>query len=161
MRFSTVLAVSLMTLAAVIFPGFRGGEPQEINETVVAEFRVDNVSEYVLEVADEPDEREKGLMHRRSLSRNGGMVFVYEKSEVRSFWMKNTYVPLDIIFLNSSKHVINIERARPEPWTPEHKLEHYTSEQPARYVIEVSAGSADSMGVSKGTEVRWNSNVYQ
>ena len=161
MRFSSLLAVSVIALAAVILLSFRGGEPQEINETVIAEFRADNVSEYVLEVADEPDEREKGLMHRRNLPRNRGMVFVFEKSEIRSFWMKNTYVPLDIIFLNSSKHVTNIERARPEPWTPEDKLERYTSEKPAKYVIEVSAGSADSIGVSKGTEVRWNSTVYQ
>lgn len=161
MRVSIALGFSIISLSAVIFLFFPGGEPQKINQTVSAEFQTGDVSEYILEVADEPDERKKGLMYRKGLPRNRGMLFVYENSEVRSFWMKNTYVPLDIIFLNSSKQVINVERARPEPWTSEDKLERYTSDEPARYVIEVNAGSADSMGVSKGTVVRWSSAVYR
>jgi uncharacterized membrane protein (UPF0127 family) len=130
------------------------GSPQRLNQTVTASFQGTGAT-VDLQVADSPDEREKGLMHRRDLPGDEGMLFVYNDSQTRSFWMKNTYIPLDIIFLNSTRHVINVETARPEPDTPDEQLTRYTSEEPAQYVIEVNAGFADNYSIRKGIKVNW------
>ncbi|MFB6193020.1 MAG: DUF192 domain-containing protein [Candidatus Nanohaloarchaea archaeon] len=110
----------------------------------------------VLEIADNSSEREKGLMYRRNLSNHEGMLFVFPGEGERVFWMKNTYVSLDIIFLNSSRHVVNIETAVPQPNASEKELKRYRSEGPAMYVVEVKAGFAENYSIKKGDKVSWN-----
>ena len=133
------------------------------NATITAIFTDgnDSLAELQLETAVTEEEKEEGLMHRKSLKNGTGMLFVYESAEERSFWMKNTYIPLDMIFLTAEMTIQTIKQADPQPNVSDEELRIYSSEGPAKYVIEVRAGSADSIGVSKGTEVRWNSTVYQ
>lgn len=108
--------------------------------------------ELELEVADTPEERRRGLMNRTELE-SDGMVFVYGREGERTFWMKNTYIPLDIIFLDSNREVVEIHEANPEPETPDEELERYTGEG-AKYIIEVEQGFSAENSISRGDRFR-------
>lgn len=127
-------------------------------DAVNASFSVNDseVSWAVLEIADNETERRIGLMNRTELGKNEGMLFVYPGEGDRSFWMKNTLIPLDIIFLDSQRQVINVENAVPQPNISERNLDRYSSERPAKYVIEVNSGFADNYSISEGTKVTWS-----
>ncbi|WP_254766115.1 DUF192 domain-containing protein [Salinilacihabitans rarus] len=106
-----------------------------------------------LEVAATLEEQREGLMFRESLPEDHGMVFVYDEADERSFWMKNTYVPLDMIFVAPNGTVLNVEHADPEPDASDGELERYHSDGDAQYVIELEQGFANETGVGPGTEV--------
>jgi len=104
-----------------------------------------------LEVANTTEERREGLMNRESLPERHGMVFVYDDADGRSFWMKNTLVPLDIIFIAPDGTVLNVEHATPGP-EDEGELDRYRSDGDAQYVVELERGFANETGVGPGTE---------
>jgi uncharacterized membrane protein (UPF0127 family) len=107
-------------------------------------------AEFVLEVAATEAERAKGLMFRRSLEDGHGMLFVFEKEEVQTFWMKNTYIPLDMVFVNGNMEVVGvIESAKP---LTEDTL---SVAEPSLYVVEIKAYSARKHGIKKGTKVKF------
>ena len=106
--------------------------------------------DFAVNVSDSEEEREKGLMGVESLESDEGMLFVFENESKRSFWMYNTSVPLDIVFLDSDLKVLNVEAADPEPSVPREKLERYSSDDGAQYVLEIRQGLADSSGIKKG-----------
>ncbi|MGM0441675.1 MAG: DUF192 domain-containing protein [Elusimicrobiota bacterium] len=112
-----------------------------------------NDTEFSVEIADSSEERAKGLMNRKHLSEDNGMLFVYNKENSRSFWMKNTTIPLDIIFLDSDLEVINIEAADPEPDTSDEDLQRYRSERPAQYVLEINQNRSEEIGLEKGNKM--------
>jgi uncharacterized protein len=95
-----------------------------------------------IEIADKDNERMQGLMYRQSMQENEGMLFIFPNEEPRSFWMKNTYIPLDIIYINSQKEIVSIQKCT-QP------LSTYSipSEKPAMYVLEVNAGFTDKNGI--------------
>lgn len=104
-----------------------------------------------LEVVDTPAARERGLMYRRDLAPDAGMVFVFPAPEVQSFWMKNTYVPLDMVFVGPDLRVVGVvEDARPLT------LDLRSVPVPAQYVVELRAGTARSRGIVAGTVVRFS-----
>jgi uncharacterized membrane protein (UPF0127 family) len=88
-----------------------------------------------IEIADDDPSREQGLMFRRTMEMNTGMLFIFEDEDLRSFWMKNTYIPLDIIYLDAQKRIIRIHEN-----TPTLNDQPILSGSPAKYVIEVIAG---------------------
>ncbi|MBU2650604.1 MAG: DUF192 domain-containing protein [Bacteroidetes bacterium] len=96
-------------------------------------------------IADDPYERSKGLMYRHSLPDTVGMFFIYERQEILNFWMKNTPISLDIIFLDRDYRVVSIaEHTHPfsEDMIP--------SIKPARFALEVNAGFAEKHGIKPG-----------
>jgi len=105
--------------------------------------------EISVEVADTPASREIGLMDRTYLALNKGMLFVFDTEEIRSFWMKNTYIPLDIIFLNQDKKIIKIHKNT----TPLNTTLRYSSDLPAKYCIEVNGGWTDLNNIEVGNQV--------
>jgi uncharacterized protein len=102
-----------------------------------------------VEIADGDSARVRGLMQRRSLGMNEGMLFVFDEPDTLSFWMENTYIPLEMMFVAPDSHIVNIERARPL------SRDQVTSLAPARFVVEVRAGFSERFGVGGGTRVRW------
>ncbi len=114
-----------------------------------------NDFEFMVEVADTREERAEGLMHVEELDQNEGMIFVYDEEDYRSFWMKNTLIPLDIIFLDSELEVINIEQADPEPNTSDENLASYESERPAQYVLEINQNKSEEIGLEEGSEIEF------
>lgn len=88
-----------------------------------------------IEIADDDIQTEKGLMYRRSMEEMQGMLFIFPDMEMRSFWMKNTYIPLDLIYLDDKKTIVHIhENAQPR------SRASLPSIMPAKYVLEVNAG---------------------
>lgn len=99
---------------------------------------------FTLEVADTDTTRARGLMHRDSMPADHGMIFVFDTPQVLNFYMKNTRIPLDIIFVDSGGRVVSIAAMRPFDWstTP--------SAAPARYAIELNQGAAARSGIAAG-----------
>jgi uncharacterized membrane protein (UPF0127 family) len=101
-----------------------------------------------LEVVDTPAARTRGLMYRRELADGDGMLFVFDEESDHAFWMKNTFIPLDMIFVSGDRRVVGVHvRARPQSLTP------ISVGQPSRWVIEVPGGWAERAGVAVGDRV--------
>ena len=105
------------------------------------------------EVVDNETARETGLMFRKSLGENNGMLFIFPKSSVQNFWMKNTLIPLDIIFISDELAVVKIQHAVPCANDP---CALYSSEKPAKYVLEVNGNLTDTYGIEEGSKVDIN-----
>ncbi|MFP3948056.1 MAG: DUF192 domain-containing protein [Longimicrobiales bacterium] len=100
----------------------------------------------VAEVADSPSEHQEGLMHRQELPEGTGMLFVFQNESTRSFWMRNTLVPLDIAFLNQGMQVVDIQQMEPET------EEYHTSSAPAMFALEVPQGWFEAHGIQAGDQ---------
>lgn len=102
-----------------------------------------------VEVVDTPDGREKGLMFRQQLPRYSGMLFVYEYPQPAAFWMKNTLIPLDMLFFDDAGRLTRIhENAQPGDLTP------VPGGDAVRYVLELNAGMAKTLHLEPGAELR-------
>ena len=105
-------------------------------------------SSFRVEVADTPDRRERGLMHRAALDADRGMVFVFPSDDVQTFWMKNTLIPLDMVFVEASGRVAGVvEDARPLTLDPR------SVGTRSRYVVELNSRVAKSKGIGPGATV--------
>jgi hypothetical protein len=107
------------------------------------------VHTFNVEVAMTEKSRETGLMNRNRLANDSGMLFVFPKSDYLSFWMKNTQVSLDIIFLDDQQQIVKIYKQT----TPLQEFPSYDSQIPAKYAIELSGGSSDKYGLMVGDSV--------
>lgn len=104
-----------------------------------------------VEIADTEDLRAFGLMQRPSLNENTGMLFVYPDEEIRGVWMKNTLLALDVLFLSESGLIVSMLRnLQPCKQTP---CSIYSSQQKARYMLEVNAGFIDKHNIKIGQDV--------
>ena len=102
---------------------------------------------FFAELAQAPAERARGLMFRNELPENRGMLFVFKGEGIHSFWMKNTYIPLDIIWISAEKEVVFINKDTP-PCGEECPL--IIPDKSALYVLEINAGMADTIGLEIG-----------
>ncbi len=102
------------------------------------------------EIADTPELRSRGLMFREHLNDAEGMLFVFDYEGRWSFWMKNTLIPLDIIWIDNNFRIIHIEKAVP---CVEETCVSYSPSAPARYVVEVNHGYTERNGVGIGDPV--------
>ena len=103
---------------------------------------------FTLEVARTPRQQADGLMHRRTLGDFHGMLFEFDDEQRRSFWMRDTYVSLDLLFLDSYMYVVDLR----ECMTPLSEAS-YVSQRPARYVIELKCGTIAKYDVRVGDPV--------
>lgn len=101
------------------------------------------------EIADSDDLRARGLMNRDSLPENHGMLFVYGTAQVRSFWMRNTRIPLDIAFIDAGGVIINIERMEPQ------SDQNYYSQGPMMYALEMDQGWFEANDVGPGDRLEF------
>ena len=106
---------------------------------------------FSVEVANTPEAATRGLMWRKSLGPREGMLFDFGQEREQSFWMKNTLVSLDLVFISEAQTVVGlIERAAPR------SLHSLSIGLPSRYVLEISAGTCAQMGVRVGSRVHWD-----
>ena len=84
------------------------------------------------------------------------MLFIYQQECFLSFWMKDTLIPLDILFLDSGRKIVDIQTMQPEPGVPDSDLHNYTSKVPAMYAIEMNAGLPEKFGFVVGMVVELN-----
>ena len=161
-HFVTV-ALALVALAAIalILPRFFGNNkteqiveitPDDIQFTKDGElsiFKNDSLIQTIdVEFAKNEMERSLGLMYRSSMDEHQGMWFIFPEEAPRSFYMRNTEISLDIIYLDKDKKIVSIAKnARPYDETS------LPSEKPAMYVLEINGGLADKWGIDKGDRV--------
>ncbi|WP_414836469.1 DUF192 domain-containing protein [Candidatus Nanohalococcus occultus] len=110
-------------------------------------------ADVTVEIADSPEEKRRGLMYREKLPIDQGMLFVYEDEDYRSFWMKNTLIPLDMIFIDSDGEIVTLHEAVPEPNTSDEDLTRYRSSEPAMYVLEVNSTFVEKNNIREGEKV--------
>ena len=108
--------------------------------------KMDGSSEtFHLELAVSMTEMTRGLMYRKTMRDDWGMLFIYDDISVRSFWMKNTLIPLDMLFINEKGIVVGIVEGA-EPLTRKAR----TVNKPAKYVLELNAGRSKALGIKPG-----------
>ena len=104
---------------------------------------------FKVEIASTPDQQEAGLMFRRSLGPNEGMIFPYAPAQDVAFWMKNTLIPLDILYIREDGKIARITKAQPMDLTP------LPSGEPVVSVLEIAGGRAAELGIAPGDRVDW------
>lgn len=125
------------------------------------EFRPDGILDFIrpdssivtrigIEIAESVEAQAQGLMYRRSLPNRGGMMFIDPEPSMRSFWMKNTSLSLDIIFVDESGEIVNIVK-RTTPFSEDFIF----SKGPAQYVVEVRAGFTDKFSITELDRITW------
>ena len=136
----------LLALFAVSWPAyaeaFSNGELSIETDSKTLQFQI--------EIADEADERSRGLMFRESLADDEGMLFIYPSPRIASFWMKNTQIPLDMLFIDEDGHILSIARE-----TTPFSLKPVLSGGLVTSVLEISGGLAATLGIDVGDRVEW------
>lgn len=106
---------------------------------------------FSIEIADNDASREHGLMDRTEMAADHGMLFVFQDDIPRAFWMKNTKIPLDMLFFDADRRLVSVQHNVP-PCTAD-PCPAYSSGAPARYVLELNGGEAQKIGVTAGDEM--------
>lgn len=103
-----------------------------------------------VEIVQNPEERAQGLMHREELPENQGMLFVFQIEQRLSFWMRNTFIPLDIAFINAKNEIVDIQKMKPLD-----ESRSYVSRAPALYALETNVGWFERNGLKVGAKVQF------
>ena len=104
---------------------------------------------FVTEIAATPEQQQRGMMFRNEMGADEGMLFPYDQAADRGFWMRNTFIPLDIIFIAEDGTIINIGEGEP------YNEESVRSEAPAIAVFEIPGGRSEELGIEPGDRVSW------
>lgn len=147
---------SLLTLVAFLLlascgqkqPG-QGGAENGAHVPALPVIKINGVPLNV-EIVQDPEARQKGLMNRDSLPEKQGMLFVFEAPQMLSFWMRNTFIPLDIAFIDENRRIVDIQHMEPLDETKQ-----YISPRPALYALEVNAGWFAKHAIKPGDEVEF------
>jgi len=138
----------------VEIPFKKEGELEFINANGEAFKKID------IEIAETNNERARGLMDRSKMEENNGMVFIFGDDEIRphTFYMKNTRIPLDIMYFSKDSVLINIARnAQPEADSEQGGGTVAGAASDSKFVVEINGGLADAWGIKEGeTKIRWN-----
>ena len=111
-----------------------------------------NGQRFTVEVAESQEKQALGLMFRDSMPDDHGMVFIFPAEGMRSFWMKNTKIPLDIFYFDEDLRLVNVSENTPPCRSS--RCPGYPSTGPAKYVLELNAGKAAELGVKPGDELK-------
>lgn len=147
-KFKYLMILIFLTFLGIFIYFFFFHNPK----TNVVSLQIKNKT-FNLEVAKTPSQQMTGLMNRTSLCPNCGMIFVFGLELPQSFWMKNTHIPLDIIFLDKNGVVINIAQGQPE------SLDNIQSTQPSKFVIELNADTSAKIGLKSGDIIQLPSSL--
>jgi uncharacterized membrane protein (UPF0127 family) len=113
---------------------------------------------YDVEIADNDDERARGLMFRDQMAADHGMLFIHEREEPLAYWMKNTHIPLDILYFDNGLRLVSQQRDVP-PCALGDGCPPYPSDAPARYVLELNAGEAEKLHLDDGAQLRLSPDI--
>lgn len=111
-----------------------------------------NNNTFTVDIADDSEERARGLMSVESMEDSKGMLFVYSDEAIRGFWMKDTLIPLDMIFIDSNLSITDINKGA-QPCGNE-ACQVYYSKSPARYILEINGGLSNRLNISVGDKVQ-------
>jgi uncharacterized membrane protein (UPF0127 family) len=108
------------------------------------------VHKFTVQIAATPEQQEHGLMFVRSLGPDQGMIFPYDPPQDASFWMKNTLIPLDMLFVRADGTIARIATAKPLDLSP------VPAGEPIAAVLEIAGGRAAELGIREGDKVEWS-----
>lgn len=149
----------VFNIAAPIYPAHRLNGPQTASRSgsVRQDGTLDflsaegvKIASIVVEIAETDEARAKGLMGRMRLGLTEGMLFIYERADLLFFWMKNTPISLDMIFVDGEKRIVHVVES-----TQPMSTQTYGSRFPARYVVEVPSGFAKFFKILAGMRIQW------
>lgn len=155
--YAVAITIAVLLLVVYIIP--KGGNEPIANQTESTDIKFnkqgtldflsadnnDVLSTIDVEVADNVTLRARGLMYRKSIPDNSGMIFIFDIEDYQGFWMKNTYIALDILFVNANKEIVTIHTN-----TTPMSDRNYESTKPAMYVVEVNAGYCIKNNIKEG-----------
>ena len=141
----TPMVVAIAITAVPLAPA--RAQSAEPNPTLPHVFLQAGIHRIKAEVADSPAERSRGLMLRKSLQQNSGMLFVFEKTALHCFWMKNTLVPLTIAFLDEDGTIVTLADMQP------HDESSHCPERPVRHALEMEQGWFKGKGIKPGDRI--------
>lgn len=107
------------------------------------------------ELADTPQKRAEGLMYRTHLGADRGMLFTFLQAQAWTFWMKNTKIPLDIIWMNEKKQIVHIEANVPICTRQDDTCPQYRPNDESLYVLELAGGRAESLKLQRGSKLQF------
>lgn len=110
----------------------------------------DTIQKIIIEVADTPEETSQGLMHRSRMDEEQGMLFIFEEERMQAFYMKNTRISLDLLYVNSEKEIVTIRK-----YAIPYDLTSIPSTEPAQYVVEVIGGYTDKYEIEVGDKISY------
>lgn len=113
---------------------------------------------FQVEVADNDHERSRGLMFRDAMDDDRGMLFIHDEQMPLAYWMKNTRIPLDILYFDNERKLVSQQRDVP-PCSLGNRCPPYPSQAPARYVLELNAGQAAKLGLKEGAVLTFGPDI--
>ena len=113
---------------------------------------------YQVELAQNDETRARGLMFRDQMDTGSGMLFIHDFEEPQAYWMKNTRIPLDILYFDTGRKLVTQQRDVP-PCSAGDACPIYPSNAPARYVLELNAGQAAKLKLQDGSEIRFDPKI--
>ncbi len=147
----------------LVAPGAIGQDDKEADakKKIPKEEVVIGQETFKLEVAADEKSRAKGLMNREKIDDDGGMIFIYKRVQVRSFWMKNCLVDIDLLYLDGRGRIVSMHKMKKEPargenesaFDYERRLKRYPSRRSAQFIIELKAGSIDRLKAKVGETI--------
>jgi len=165
MRFQLFLSSTLLVFGLMLLSSCKEDKKAIPEDKVVVSFKNEGtltlkkadsdtiIKTIAIEIADDDYETQTGLMYRTKLETNQGMLFIFPDVQMRSFYMKNTKIPLDIIYINEDLSIVNIQKnAKPMDETS------LPSEAPAKYVLEINGGLSDTWQLDVGDKINFSLN---
>ena len=148
----TTRRMLLLPCAAMIASLFVFGAEAQLQRFATSELTIVSATgphRFTVEVAETPAQMEQGLMFRRTMAADAGMLFDYKTPTVATMWMRNTFIPLDMLFVDAQGRIVNVhQRAVPQ------SLDTIAATAPVRAVIELNGGTAARLGIAPGDQVQ-------
>lgn len=160
--FAIIVVVAIFLVFINILRNNGGGSEQQVVQNYSAfEFTKEGeltftssedefIAKIDIEIAEDDEARGQGLMYRSKMKESEGMFFIFDREMPQSFWMRNTPLSLDMLFVNSSNVIVKIHKQ-----TTPFSEASYASFEPAIYVVEVVAGYTDNYGIKEGDKIVW------
>lgn len=145
--FFVFIIIFILMLVFVIKNNLNNSNSLKENKICINDYCFD------VEIAKTQEERTRGLMYRESLDQDKGMLFIFDQEKEHSFWMKDTLIPLDIIWINKDMEIVYIEKN--VQLCKEDPCERYKSDKPTKYVLELNAGQTDKANIKIGDRLLW------
>ncbi len=144
------IGCSMLLLACAVYQCSPQGNDKKAQPTAALPTITIGTKNLHVEIVQNEEDRMRGLMHREQLPENQGMLFVFEEAQMQAFWMRNTFIPLDIAFIDANGKIIDIQRM-----TPLDETKSYQSPAPVPYALEVNAGWFEKNGIKIGETVKF------
>lgn len=148
-KINTTKSFIFLLLVSLLGSACQGSHSNQDEVQIRSASNNDLLASFEVEIADEPSERSMGLMFRNELAPNEGMLFIFDGPVTTTFWMRNTPLPLDIIFIDENRKIITIGEGVPFSEAP------IPASGPFLYVLEINAGRSAELGIQVGDQVEF------